>query len=159
MNVGANSPEDPGLLFAWGEVEPRTQDIALWDYYKWYNIGMDEIKKYNSVDHKDTLELEDDAAHVYWGGEWHMPTKEQVEELLENTEYIQEETGEYLESKINGNRIRIVEADARMGTVYFWTSSVGDDFNSYCMDYYGDTDIISINKTNVYGVRPVIGNI
>ena len=48
------------------------------------------------------LDLEDDAARANWGGEWHMPTKEQCDELF-NTEYVTNEWVEnYNGSGING---------------------------------------------------------
>ena len=48
------------------------------------------LKKYNinseqgTVDNKTTLDLEDDVAHVTWGGKWRMPTREEMDELHDN---------------------------------------------------------------------------
>ena len=89
-NIGANSPEEYGDYFAWGEVEPK-------EYYDWstYKHGSryDLLKKYcnNSnygyngfTDEKIVLDPEDDAAYINWGGVWRMPTKEEQEELVKN---------------------------------------------------------------------------
>lgn len=80
-NLGASSPEDYGNYFAWGETEPK------WDYswstYKWCNGSELFITKYcidnsywagvGSKDNKKTLDAEDDAAHVKWGGNRRIP--------------------------------------------------------------------------------------
>lgn len=86
-NIGASSPEEYGDYFAWGETEPK--DVYVWSTYKWCNGSQNTLtkyctnKEYGAVDNKITLELEDDAAHVNWGGEWRMPTKAELEELRE----------------------------------------------------------------------------
>ena len=96
MNVGANKSSDAGLYFQWGDTKGYVADQVgkdkefTWKDYKWYLSGSystDDIplkfKKYTKPG--DKLDLEDDAAHVNMNGDWHMPTQEQIEELLENT--------------------------------------------------------------------------
>jgi hypothetical protein len=91
-NVGANAPEEYGDYFAWGETQPK-------DYYHWntyqYCMGTSQtMTKYCSnasngyngfTDNLTTLLPEDDAATVNWGNGWRMPTKEEFQELLDNT--------------------------------------------------------------------------
>ena len=93
MNVGANSPTDYGLYFAWGETTGYTasqvgigegKKAFSWSDYK-YGTSSSNLTKYNSTDKKTHLEMTDDAAHVNWGGDWHMPTEEQCKELLKET--------------------------------------------------------------------------
>ena len=88
MNIGANSPEEYGDYFAWGETEPK--DDYSWDTNKWgyYDENAKlHITKYNMnsnygpVDNKMELDPEDDAAYVNWGPSWRMPTYEQIKEL------------------------------------------------------------------------------
>lgn len=43
--------------------------------------------KYNNVDGKMVLDLEDDAANIIWGGKWMMPEAWQLVELMRNTEW------------------------------------------------------------------------
>ena len=99
MNVGANKPSDYGLYFQWGDTNGYAKDQIgresgqkkfEFDYsdYKWYLSGNSynddlSFKKYNTKGSK--LELEDDAARANMGGDWHMPTPEQIQELLDNT--------------------------------------------------------------------------
>lgn len=85
-NVGAKSPNESGIYFAWGETESK--EMYTQDNYKW---------KDNDKYHGDNihLELEDDAAHINMGGDWRMPTKEEFEKLIDlcnvisNSNYIQ----------------------------------------------------------------------
>ncbi|MBR4829399.1 MAG: dockerin type I repeat-containing protein [Muribaculaceae bacterium] len=76
-NIGANSPEEYGDYFAWGETEPKES----YDFinYKWCNGEYGTLTKY--LDRNDDLEPEDDAATVNWGNEWCMPSDEQLMEL------------------------------------------------------------------------------
>ncbi len=87
-NVGASSPEEYGLYFAWGETEGYTgitdTKKFAWSDYK-YGTSSSNLTKYNSTDGKTVLELTDDAAHVNMGGNWRMPTKAEIQELLSNT--------------------------------------------------------------------------
>ena len=57
----------------------------------------------------DILDLDDDAAHVNMSGAWRMPTKDNLEELFNNTiwelETINEVQGVMFTSKINNNQL------------------------------------------------------
>ena len=90
-NVGANTPEEYGDYFAWGETEPK--DYYGWNTYKWCNGSRYTLTKYCTdssygyngfVDNKAELDPEDDAAYVNWGSSWRIPTTEQQCELYEN---------------------------------------------------------------------------
>ena len=90
-NIGANSPEEYGDYFAWGETSPK--EVYTVETYKWGGYDSDGqfyLSKYNSIsgygtiDNKNELEPEDDAAYVNWGPEWRMPSPEQLQELISN---------------------------------------------------------------------------
>ena len=87
-NLGANSPDEYGDYFAWGETEPK--DVYNWSTYKWCNGSYNTLTKYctssscGTVDGKNRLELEDDAAYVNWGENWRMPTYDKLNELFTN---------------------------------------------------------------------------
>ena len=91
-NVGASKPSDGGLYFQWGDTQGYTADqvgtgegqkkfATDWSDYKWGTYP--NFTKYTTKG--ATLESEDDAAHVNMGGDWHIPTPEQISELLDNT--------------------------------------------------------------------------
>ena len=94
MNVGATSETDYGLYFQWGDTQGYTasqvgsgegQKYFGWADYKYGNgtssPGATGMTKYNSTDGKTVLDLEDDAARANWGGEWRMPTTEELQAL------------------------------------------------------------------------------
>lgn len=78
-NVGADKPTEYGLYFQWGDTKGYTKE----------KVGKDKrftLADYKfSIDGSEKLELEDDAANVSMGGDWHMPTPEQIQELIDNT--------------------------------------------------------------------------
>ena len=90
-NVGATKPEEYGDYFSWGETEPK--EVYGWATYKWCDGADTLLTKYcydvkygaeGFIDNKRILDQEDDAAHVNWGGDWRMPTKVEVDELISN---------------------------------------------------------------------------
>lgn len=113
-NVGAETIDDFGLYFAWGEIEGVYSDDTS-RYFNWnnYKFGtMYNTTKYNSTDHKTVLDLEDDAAYMLMGPEYIMPTKDQISELCDNTsqviiQSIDNPSVKLLEltSTLNGNKL------------------------------------------------------
>ena len=96
-NIGADSPEEYGDYFAWGETE--TKDIYNWSTYKYCNGSQYSLTKYSFIsiyntnygynEYTDTLtalQPEDDAATVLWGNKWQMPSEAQIHELF-NSDY------------------------------------------------------------------------
>ena len=90
-NVGARKPSDAGFYFQWGDTKGYTANqVGIgdgkkkfaddWSDYKW---GVDP--NFTKYTFKTTLDLEDDAAHVNMGGDWHMPSGVQIQELIDNT--------------------------------------------------------------------------
>ena len=74
-NVGANTPEEYGDYYAWGEVESKESYEP--NNYKFVNGG-------SAVNDKNTLDIENDVAHKEWGGKWRMPSREEFDELIQN---------------------------------------------------------------------------
>ena len=92
MNVGASKPSESGQYFQWGDTsgytaaqvgtgEGKKKFASDFSDYKFAEDGYMTKYEYPSA----VLELEDDAAHVNMGGDWHMPTYEQLYELKKNT--------------------------------------------------------------------------
>ena len=89
-NVGAKKPSDFGLYFQWGDTKGYTKEQIgkekqfYVDDYKWNPSGDGEtLTKYTTKG--ETLELGDDAAKENIGGDWHITTPSQIQELLDNT--------------------------------------------------------------------------
>lgn len=81
-NIGAGSPEECGDYFAWGETQTKENYVES-TYFDTKVAGYSYVKYYLNGG-KTVLDPEDDAASVRWGGEWHMPTSDQLQELLNN---------------------------------------------------------------------------
>lgn len=77
-NVGATAPDDYGGYYAWGETEEKdSYDLSNYNHCDgtdntYHNLG------------ESIIGTEYDVATVKWGSQWHMPTKEQFEELINN---------------------------------------------------------------------------
>ena len=95
MNVGAAKETDCGYYFMWGETTPNI--TCSWQNYKYCDATAETTNSnamlnkyctnssYGTVDNKTTLDLEDDAARFHMGGDWRMPTRTEIQELLDNT--------------------------------------------------------------------------
>ena len=181
MNVGASKPEDYGLYFAWGETKGYTADSYVgrsfnWASYKWCKGSFDSLTKYctgsfyGTVDNKTVLSADDDAATQNWGTKWHMPTQEDIQELIDNTYYIMTTqngvSGGLFTSKINGESIFIPCASFRLSAGYMsqyegvdgrvWSSSLYMYSNEARSLHFGSGRYSSYDE-RIYGipVRPV----
>ena len=130
-NVGADKPEDEGLLFQFGRVDGykyedenhqfRTMEQNAQDTGNDYIPKTESGKTYNAG---ETLQLDDDAAHVNMGGKWRMPTcsltifddehyeySGELVELINNTTRdvvtVNGVQGMLFKSKINGHQLFI----------------------------------------------------
>lgn len=116
-NIGSEAPETYGDYFSWGETEPK--DIYDTSHYK-FNRGSGMMTKYCTISSfgsggmtDDLTELlpEDDAATANWGNDWQMPSRAQVEELIDTMFTTSKWTslndfyGTKITSKKNGNWI------------------------------------------------------
>lgn len=83
-NIGADTPYESGLYFAWGETEPR--EIFNWKNYAFLeneSIGEDGSTIYTIANiGNDISGTKYDAARIQWGNAWRMPTQEECEELI-----------------------------------------------------------------------------
>lgn len=83
-NVGASSPEESGLFFAWGETEAKAKSNYTSDTYKYCSDrdgdGYCEPGEYQNIG-SNISGTSYDVACVKWGGSWHMPTMDEFKEL------------------------------------------------------------------------------
>lgn len=137
-NLGAGSPEGTGDRYAWGETAPKS--AFSWENYKWCKGTKDSIDKYNGADGLSVLLPEDDAATAALGAAWHIPTLEEVTELIENSYWswaaYHSAQGLAATSKITGNAIFFPAADK--GVVgnpegLYWTANVQGESDAACI--------------------------
>ena len=177
-NVGANSSEQHGLYFAWGETKGYTAEDVIngvkqfnWNDYKFSIDGSStNFSKYNSVDKLITLETMDDAATV-WKKEWKIPTRGNFLELNNYTnkkwtDNYNGVSGMIFESKIDSNKFIFIPAagnisNGKINAVnrygVLWT-------NEYCIydaSYYYEFDSTGLYpgdspRYTGYTIRPVM---
>ena len=150
-NVGATTPEGYGNYYAWGE---KT--------------------KYNNEGGKTVLDLEDDAAHVNWGGSWRMPTQAEWLELHGNCTWTWTTQNGINGYKVTSNEagftdkfIFLPAAGCRDGSDlygvgsngYYWSSSLSTLSSSMALllDFSLDHHyLMNYGRSNVLSVRPVL---
>ena len=160
-NVGATAPEAYGNYYAWGDVKTKSSYTS--SNYSTYNLEITDISG----------NAQYDAATANWGGDWRMPTKDEVNELRNNCTWTwttQNSVNGYNVEGPNGNSIFLPAAgyysyqsfkDA--GTRgFYWTSS--DYINDFGIDNCAVSLTIKSTSYNNGGndrgngrsVRPVI---
>lgn len=152
-NVGAKSSEELGHTFQWACIAPEIPDVShrAESYGKWMS-GIGGSAQY-------------DAAASMWGGAWRMPTKVDIQELMDNCtwEYttLGRVTGCKAISKINGNYIFFPFGDNDTMASY-WTSipmnskSLGN-YDAYAL--FMSKDMINIctkGRNTDHPIRPVM---
>ncbi|MCR5659885.1 MAG: DUF1566 domain-containing protein [Bacteroidales bacterium] len=152
-NVGAESPEDYGDYFAWGETEPK--DTYNWSIYQYCMGSQNTLTKYCSkagygyngfTDNLTMLLPEDDVATASWGNDWRMPTKEEFEELYNNTTVTwttQNGVNGHLFTASNGNSLFLPAAGYRNESSLgagsyggYWSSSLNTNYPNNAWGFY-----------------------
>lgn len=148
-NIGTDKAEGFGGYYAWGEVEEK-------DFYKMENYahvyGTDPdttLRKYVceekyagegiEPDYQTTLLPEDDAASQLWGGEWHIPSREQWYELQYECRWIPSEIAGTKGYRVYGPN----------GSCIFLPC------NGYCADTEGK-DVIYSNDVGYYWTSDLV---
>lgn len=162
-NVGANSPEEAGLVFKWAHIEgDYVLDADIISTNK-YLVNNNYIK-YNDTDQCYTLKLEDDAAYQS-DDKCRMPTQEECTELINNT-IIQSHTtangvsGYLYTSKINNNSIFFPKAPIyRYGEITsyadgVWTSTTYNGYNKRA-GMFSDKYVVDMLRYLERPIRPV----
>ena len=175
-NVGADSPEDYGDYFAWGETQPKSD--YSWGTYQYCTGSNTRLTKYCNnasygyngyTDNLTVLEASDDAATANWGSGWRMPTKEECQELFNYTTHTwttQNGVDGRLFTATNGNSLFLPATGYRHGWVLYdvgvgggcWSSSLrtGTPYRAWGLGF-GSSDCRVYDPDRKYGlsVRPV----
>ena len=153
-NLGADNPWERGARVAWGETTQKTYyslynykhakaftDAKEWTYSKYTeNVTIDHNPY---IDMKTRLDPEDDAAHVNWGGDWRMPTKEECRELFEKCKWTETTVngvrGYKITSKVPGYKSNSIFLPYT--SVWFFAQFEDDDPSSYNAGYYMTSEL------------------
>lgn len=184
-NVGARTPEDRGIVVKWGGVSGwRDGHLLSPNDGHFHSIDASMSKtiftKYRtqpvhiSADNRNILDPEDDAAHVFLGEKWTTPTKEEIQELIDNTdiEHINVIGCFRYTSRINGNTILLptvmpgnFHGAVRSEQCWYWSSSLcplGENSESYCLEqsdiYEVSCEVSVLFRDCELPIRPIIRN-
>lgn len=175
-NVGTDLPTESGDYYAWGETSPKTN--YTWETYTLCKGKNGTFTKYclsekeGDKDGKSVLEAEDDAVVANWGDKWRMPTKEEMQELIDGCdwEYTTDFAGKGIvgrigTSKENKKTIFIPAVGTIHGEKlysgdswgFYWTSSLDENRSDYAhyLDY--SPDMIRTYSSNRFFALPVRG--
>ena len=186
-NIGAEKPEDSGYYFWWGDTVGYKRENDKWVASDGSNLnysfsqnntptfwkGFSTLRSEGWITAEGILAQTHDAAHVHWGGDWRMPTKQEFEDLISQCDwtwttlngvngYIVRGKGDYASNSIflpyagwgNGTSLNNVG--------YYWSSDLHlgyADYYAWCLYFsssYHDTDS---RNYRYYGqpVRPLQG--
>lgn len=167
-NLGAESPEESGNFYSWGETSPKSSyDKENYAYYD------KSTTLYLSIG-SDISGTQYDAAKVNLGGSWRMPTEEEFQELKSKCTWKWTQVNNINGYKItaaNGNSIFLPAAGVYYdGSIKidenekcnYWTSTAYDENYSYGLLMY-PADL----RYNIYGrarqsglqIRPVTSDL
>ena len=133
-NVGAKSPEEPGLFFSWG----NTDGVEIG---KACDFSEDAYAETEGAKLEGVLDAAHDAATVNLGAPWRMPTDEEFQELYDNCDWEWTTDDGYngvrFTSRINGKSIFFAASGygagsswySRGASGYYWSAS----FSSSCV--------------------------
>jgi hypothetical protein len=158
-NVGATYPKEYGGYYAWGEVAEKNEYTS-----EGYEAPGDFERLLLDISGTTF-----DVASVKWGESWRMPTREQMQELIDNCEctpfittYIggSGPTQKWLEfSGSNGGHITLPRQGYKIaielqGDLAYWTSSITQtmDRRSYTLNF---VDAVYVGQTSMYWGLPV----
>ena len=130
-NVGADSPEEYGNYYAWGETTTKS-------YYSksncpTYGLSISQLQSQGYIDIEGNLNPQYDAARANWGGNWRMPTKAEQEELFNNCTWTwttYKGVKGYNVKGPNGNSIFLPAAGYRGGSSLYYAGSSGTYWRS-----------------------------
>ncbi len=177
INIGADPDEedetDRALIFSWAmktgvESSNHDQSYMVANTFTTakapYRSGS-SWSQYNNSDHKTVLDSKDDAATQLWKYTWRMPTKEEYEYLINNTNQSwvanfnntgisgvkfmsKQSPSKYIFFCVNGYRQGITDNNPTHG--YYWSSTRGtNQNNAYCLHFYSNngTAVVEVIQT------------
>lgn len=160
--MGAESPEDAGLYFSWG----NTDGHRVGDGYEFTQNNYDET---TGSELEENIPLDNDAAYLSSDDSLKIPTKDQLNELTEYTtkEIFTQGNLKYirLTSDINGNSLTIPWLGSFVGGEFnseitaIWTNHLELDENTvFVLEFWSNVDDFSTmleERINGFNIRPV----
>lgn len=165
-NVGASAPQEYGNHYAWGEVETKSSYTE--ENHLYYNTVTDKYDYISSGVISGNVLYDAAKAHEEWGAEWQIPTKDQMQELVDNCNwryYVYNGVKGYVVTGSNGNAIFLPFAGSRTSINhnykekrgYYWTGSLHHDFYANAGRFMENEKLVYESNYRSYGftIRPV----
>lgn len=159
-NIGESYPDDSCQYFAWGEIQSKSSYTE--DNCSTYD------KEIGSISGNITY----DAARYHWGGSWRLPTKNEMEELLNKCHWSLVSQDNYTGYKVtgpNGQSIFFTAMGNRNSKStstrnvrdygYYWCGSPYENNTkaAYSMFFYhGGRSVNGFNRSLGLSIRPVL---
>ena len=154
-NVGANSPEEYGDYYAWGEIETKDTylDSNSLTYYKNFTSNISYNPNY-------------DVACKKWGASWYLPGRASFQELIDECEWEWTTMGGNNGYKVtgpNGKSVFLPAAGYMTGSLlsaegegcYYWTSSPYETYDYYRAYSLFDLRVDKADRSFGRCIRPV----
>ena len=160
-NVGASSPEDYGNYYAWGETTTKSNYTE--GSYQYHN-GSSYIDIGSNISGTQY-----DVARAQWGGIWRLPTKAEMQELVDRCTWTwttYKGVKGYKVTGPNGNSIFLPAAGSRSGAEMYirgsyggyWSGTLNEGYSSdaYRLDFSSSARYVSSRcREGGHTVRPV----
>jgi hypothetical protein len=186
-NIGAENPEDYGYYFWWGDTVGYKRENEKWvasdgsnsnfsfssSSKRTYNKNVATLQSEGWITPDGVLAPEHDAAHVHWGGDWRMPTTQELDDLISKCDwtwttmngvngYVVRGRGEYASNSIflpcAGDGYETLLSDAGSYGLY-WSSVPHSGYYNSCYLYFDSRSHDTGYYPRYYGrsVRPLQG--
>ena len=200
-NIGANKPWEYGLYFWWGDTVGYRREGNAWvasdgssenfsfdyDYAPTCGKSISTLQSEGWTTTAGVLAPEHDAAHVHWGGNWRMPTKQELNDLNSKCDwtwmtmngvngYVVRGRDDYASASIflpaachgNGTSLYYDSIYGYYHYGFYWSSVPDSDFGNdgdssswrlyFYWEYYrGNRSTSSTSRCEGFSVRPVQG--
>lgn len=162
-NLGANSPEEAGDYFSWGNTEGHAEGSG-------YDFSQAVYDTTPAAAITDNLSLSQDAARANLGAPWRMPTAAEFQELYDNCTCVWATlngvVGRLFTSNVNGNTLFFPAAGRYLGTSLDSHGSRGSYWSSTHLSaasardlLFSSSDVVPqdySNRRNGFSVRAVM---
>ena len=134
-NIGAEKPEDYGLYFWWGDTTGHRPSGTTFDFsfssgntvISTYGKSESQLKSEGWLTDDGVLAPEHDAATAHWGGKWRMPTKQELQGLVDKCDWSP--------ATVNGVDGYVVRGLGGYASAWIFFPCAGYGYNEYMAGY------------------------
>ena len=160
-NIGADAPWEYGYYFWWGDTIGYKREDDAWvasdgsssnfsfdaGNTPTYDKGISTMQSEGWITADSVLVPEHDAAHVHWGGNWRMPTKQELDDLISKCDWTW--------TTMNGVNVYVVKGKGTYvsASIFLPAAGTGDGTSLYGAGSFGDYWSSGPHSVNGYAWR------